>query len=168
MHLFGDAYQRGVAHGRLLSEDLLTFIQEDLPIFYKSEVDQIPLHTLPPWLSKAIKGVLKSAAPAAFNMALGWVWEQQQSFINASATKVLPEMQGIADGICYNSTAKACGDKAALLKTIHHVNMLPELIRMQCSMMGAWGAATPDSSTVDSSSSSVRDLNDCDCDGLFS
>mgnify|MGYP004054821373 CR=1 FL=1 len=38
---------------------------------------------------------------------------------------------------------KLCEDKAKMLRTMYNVNMLPELVQMQCSMMGAWGAATP-------------------------
>ena len=34
------------------------------------------------------------------------------------------------------------GDATNLINTIEQVNMLPELIRMQCSMMGAWGKST--------------------------
>ena len=31
----------------------------------------------------------------------------------------------------------------ALRARVMQINLLPELIQMQCSMMGAWGAATP-------------------------
>ena len=46
-----------------------------------------------------------------------------------------PQVAGIVDGVCFD---RAAGDKhcttagrAALLKTVQHVNMLPELIQMQ-------------------------------------
>ena len=49
------------------------------------------------------------------------------------------ETDGIVDGMC---SVKKC-DTEKYKKKIRHVNMLPELIRMQCSMMGAYGEATP-------------------------
>jgi len=57
--------------------------------------------------------------------------------------------QGIAQGVCSAAADvnRAC-DEAALLKQLHNLNLLPELIRMQCSMLGAWGDATPDGGVV--------------------
>ena len=52
MHLFGDASERGVAHGQLLSAEIAKFFTDDLAGFFKSEVDQIPLGFLPAWLAK--------------------------------------------------------------------------------------------------------------------
>merc|ERR1711968_239643 len=55
------------------------------------------------------------------------------------------EMEAIASGVCSklpdSDTCKNGGVKG-LVDTIEQVNMLPELIRMQCSMMGAWGKST--------------------------
>jgi len=62
----------------------------------------------------------------------------------------LDEINGIAQGVCkpaeasFSSLCQTDEKKAALLKSLQEVNMLPELIRMQCSMLGAWGKATPD------------------------
>lgn len=147
LHLWGNASERGFAQGRLLGDEILEFVNNDLDNFYKSEVDQIPLGLLPVWLQKAIKGLLKTAAPTAFNLALDWVYSQQKDFIGASAADVWQEAAGIASGVCFNRTTAEC-DVEKLTKTLHRVNMLPELIQMQCSMMGAWGAATPDGKLV--------------------
>ena len=149
MHLYGSAYERGFAHGQLLSNDLVQFVTTDLNSYYLQECDEIPVSKLPKWLAGAITKLCKDAAPTAFNLALGWVWDQQKDYINASKTNVVEEMTGIADGICtpkldQNATTPSlCSDKKKLLQVIYHVNMLPELVQMQCSMMGAWGDATP-------------------------
>ena len=145
VHLYGNASQRGYAQGQLLAEKILEFVNVGLPSFYKSEVDQIPLNFLPQWLQNAIKGLLKDAAPEAFKLALNYVLDQQRSFIEASKAGVFDEMRGIAEGVCFNRTD--C-DVDALEKNIQQVNMLPELIQMQCSMMGAWGDAVPGNSLV--------------------
>ena len=149
MHLYGDAYSRGVAHGQLLSDDLVQFMTTDLQSYFLQECGQIPTDKLPAWLGKAITKLCHEAAPTAFDLALGYVFDQQRQYINASKSNVMREMEGIADGICTpvgaNATIPAlCSDKKKLLQTVFNVNMLPELVQMQCSMMGAWGAATPD------------------------
>ena len=153
MHLYGDAYERGVAHGSLLSDELVQFMTTDLQSYFLQECDQIPVDKLPKWLAGAIVKLCQDAAPTAFDLALGWVWDQQVKYINASKTNVVEEMQGIAAGICkparINATVPSlCSNPKKLLKTIYNVNMLPELVQMQCSMMGAWGAATPDQKLV--------------------
>lgn len=152
MHVFGSARERGYAHGQLLSADIVDFVVNELDDYYRSEVTQIPVASLPQWLQKLVKSlepVLEKAAPTVFNAALRWVWSQQVKYINASQTRVLDEMAGIVDGVCApagsNKTVpKLCEDKAKMLRTMYNVNMLPELVQMQCSMMGAWGDATPD------------------------
>ena len=150
MHLYGNAYDRGVAHGQLLSDDLVKFMTTDLEAYFLQECGQIPVDKLPKWLGKAITKLCHDAAPTAFDLALGYVFDQQKKYINASKTNAMEEMQGIAAGICTpvgpNATIPSmCSDKKKLLQKVYNVNMLPELVQMQCSMMGAWGGATPDS-----------------------
>ena len=115
----------------------------------RSEAQQLPLGKLPLFLQKAIKALLAHEAPAAFDLALSWLYSRQEKYISGSKTAVIEEMAGIVDGawgsqLCNGTSLGHCVDKSKVLKTIHSVNMLPELIRMQCSMMGAWGPATPD------------------------
>eukprot|EP00947_MAST-08B_sp_MAST-8B-sp1_P001492 g1492.t1 len=153
LHVYGDARARGLAQGRLLSAEVLEFVETALPAFYKSEAAQIPLDKLPAWLAKAIKALAEAAAPKAFDLALGWVLSQQKDLIAASPAKVFDEIQGMAEGVCAaqreraastasSSSSSSC-DAASLAKTLEKVNMLPELLQMQCSMMGAWGKAVP-------------------------
>ena len=151
MHTFGTPAERGLAHGQLMSAEIAEFITHDLDQYYREQVDQIPLNTLPPALAAAIQKLMESAAPKAFNLALGYVWTVQQAEIAASKSGVVEEMEAIADGVCspHNATIPSlCNDRAKLVRTIKHVNMLPELVRMQCSMMGAWGNSTPTGTLV--------------------
>jgi len=151
LHVFGDAYARGYAHGVLLANELSYFLDEALPEFYRSEVEQIPLDSLPSWLRSLIESVvekpLEDIAPAVFETALGFVYDMQKKHIEASPTDVWTEADGIAEGLC---AAKGCeaSQLEAYKKKVRHVNMLPELIRMQCSMMGAFGKATGDGKLI--------------------
>lgn len=149
VHLFGNASERGTAYGQLLSEELLDFFNNKMPQFYSQEVDKIPLQLLPAWLQKMIKGLLKSAAPKAFELALEYVYSTQKQYNRGGRANVWDEADGIIEGACFVQKKKGASCDVAALKTkIRHVNMLPELIRMQCSMMGAWGSATPDTKLV--------------------
>jgi len=120
----------------------------------QEEVTQLQsqLHNLPKWLQKVITAALltplSKAAPAAFGLALGWLFKKQEIHITASPSKVMDEMRGMVDGVCNYTNHAICDDKAGFLSTVHQVNMLPELLKMQCSMMGAWGPATPDGKLV--------------------
>ena len=92
----------------------------------------------------------EKAAPAAFGLALSWLEKEQRTWNNASsADPVYDEVAGIAHGACSAATkaGRTC-DPAALAKKVRQLNVLPDLIRMQCSMLGAWAAATPGGSLV--------------------
>jgi len=148
LHLFGTATERGLAQGQLMADTIMTFVEKQLPDFYREEVDQIPLGGLPVWLQKLIQNALRDEAPAVFDAALAWVFSEQESFLNASASHILEEAEAMAHGVCAEQTVNSSCHQSSLAATIKHVNMLPELIRMQCSMMGAWGDATPSGSLV--------------------
>ena len=77
LHTFGDAKERGFAHGQLLSAEIAEFITEELDQYYREQVDQIPLGTLPPAIASVVQALMEKAAPAAFNVALGYVFEVQ-------------------------------------------------------------------------------------------
>jgi len=128
-------------------------------------VSQLDLSGLPAWLQEAIRKLLlpgvEAAAPAAFHLALDWLEREQLKYNNASAARLYEEMAGIAHGACAaaeevtaasgvrraGDSNGAC-DEAQLLRTIHRLNMLPDLIHMQCSMLGAWGDATANGKLV--------------------
>ena len=147
LHVFGSAYERGVAHGTLFAKEIQYLNNVAMPAFYVEEVDSLKdqLSKLPAFLRKLIEDLLlpplEKAAPAAFGLALTWLEKEQRQWNNVSAADpVYDEVAGIAHGAC---VATGCADEAALRARVMQINLLPELIQMQCSMMGAWGAATP-------------------------
>ena len=97
---------------------------------------------LPAWLQKELEHALESAAPGVFEKALQWVFSKQQKHLLASPAQPLVEINAIARGLC--SEAGGSCDVEAWTTKLQTLNMLPELIRMTCSMIGAWGSATED------------------------
>jgi len=144
LHVYGSATEMGRASGELLGPIAEDFLVNALPKFYASEIGSIDLPSLPAWLQKLIKGAGAAVAPAVFGEALGFVLSQEHAYIQASRAQPLAEIDGMAAGLCSSGAhgdPGAC-DTTALSATIARVNMLPELIRMTCTMMGAWGKAT--------------------------
>lgn len=91
-----------------------------------------------------MRPLLKTAAPTVFKLAFSWLYSMQKDLI---PSRYWEEAQGIANGICAMDTSGKC-DAAKWYTQISHLQMLPELIRMQCSMMGAWGPSTLDQKLV--------------------
>jgi len=141
--VFGTAFQRGYAHGLLLSDIILDFVNTKLPDFLKGQVDRLPLSKLPDWLQKIVKEQLEKNVWQAFNTVCEWVYSQESEYINASLINFTEEVTGLAQGVCFNRTKAAC-DPDSFSKELIALNMFPELIRMQCSMLSAWGDSTPD------------------------
>lgn len=145
VHVYGSPRERGLAHGRLLSDRLLRFTNVLLPEFYVQEFDGLADNNkLPAWLRSAIRSFAKEHAAQAFELALGWLQGVQHSYNNVSAAAIFEELEAIAQGACEvaAATGSAC-DARTLATTLRNMNVLPDLIRMQCSMLGAWGSATP-------------------------
>ena len=143
LHVFGSAQDMGRAQGELLGSFAYDFLTKAIPEFYRDEVSQIPLGSLPAWLQKLIIGAGKAAAPTVFGAALDYVLAREKKYVAASRPAPLDEMSGLAAGLCSSGQVAGCNAKA-LEKKIQQLNMLPELIKMTCSMLGAWGTATPD------------------------
>lgn len=136
VHLVGDEYNRGVAHGAMLAEDIFEFIKVKLPEFYASFVEDLDLSGLPEFLQIKIKKFgLK--VPGIMEEALSWVYKNEEQYMPQS---LIEEMNGIADGICMKLGEKC--DVSMWLEEIRRANMLPEFIRMACTAYGAWGKAS--------------------------
>lgn len=118
VHVYGTAYEMGLAQGQLLKDDL----QKAIPLIYEymeSQIDEY-LHTLPEDLRHLIeKYGIQAALDATYMMTKQY-----------TPSRFYEEIQGIADGsgVPYNQ--------------IRGMAMLPELIKAACSMFGAWGEAT--------------------------
>ena len=150
LHVYGNSYERGYAQGLLIADDVTRFAWDQIDDFVKGQVTGVEKHlqNLPKWLDHAImKYVLDPVgdlAVSAAHGALGWVFNTQRDYIEASPIKVLDEIKGMADAICSldkHAKTDKC-KKGAMEDRLRRVNMLPDLVQMQCSMMGAWGEAT--------------------------
>jgi len=146
VHVFGKPRERGRAHGSLLARRLLEFLYVDMPLFYESEVASLDLSGLPSWLVAAIEKIepsVEDRAAQIFDLALGWLEGVQRPFNTASASGVYDELDAIAEGMCaqIGTSTGPCANVTAVQRQLHLVNVLPDLIRMQCSMLGAWGDA---------------------------
>ena len=62
--------------------------------------------------------------------------------MQASRSQPLVEMRAIAEGTCASGMVPNC-NVDDFFNLIRLYNLLPELIKMTCSMFGAWGSATP-------------------------
>ena len=144
VHLHGTTRERGFAYGQLLAEDIVA-MSDAMDDFYRSEVTGIPWGKLglPAWLQHELETALEDAAPAVFEKVLGWVFTKQLPHLRESRVQPLVEIEGIAAGLC--STLNAPCNATRWEDKLQRLNMLPELIRMTCSMIGAWGSATADS-----------------------
>lgn len=137
LDLVGDASQRGVAQGELLARELIQLVDVALPRWYISMIKDLDLSVLPTWLAAILKVKAAELAPSAINKALGIIYNIQEPFLPA---RLITEMEGIAEGLC-NAVGPSCDLDSWKLK-VKQVNMLPELIRMTCTMFGAWGPAS--------------------------
>jgi hypothetical protein len=147
IHVRGTPAEMGRAQGELLGDMMVEFINDKLPQFFRDEIGQIPLGGLPPALQKLITTAGEDIAPAVFEAALAFVYDTQQPFFTKQRWQPDSEIGAIADGICARGGAKSC-DASSLKTKISHVNMLPELIKMSCTMFGAWGNTTTDGKLV--------------------
>mmetsp|Transcript_5090 Transcript_5090/g.6452 ORF Transcript_5090/g.6452 Transcript_5090/m.6452 type:complete len:480 (+) Transcript_5090:59-1498(+) len=140
--LIGDATQRGFSQGELFVNEITELVDVALPDFFLSMVDGLDLSKLPDWLADAIHEALDQVVVPAFYKAMEAVWEREEQYV---PPRLKTEMSAIAQGLC---AAKAkqnidC-DVDEWTAYIQQVNMLPELIKMTCTMFGSWGASRPD------------------------
>ncbi len=115
--------------------------------FFIQEVMSIDLSMFPEPLQKIlsviqVRGAI--AAPAAFRAALAWVWETQKPY---APEYILDEFKGMGDGMCASLRTPGC-NSTAWTQSISELNMLPELLRMKCTLYGAWGKATPNKELI--------------------
>ena len=100
----------------------------------------------PPTVQILLNGLIKLgaiAAPRVFKLAMNFVWEKEVGF---TPQALIDEMDGIAEGMC--STLGSNCNVDEWKKTIHELNMLPELIRMACTAYGAWGQSTAEAHVI--------------------
>mmetsp|Transcript_42422 Transcript_42422/g.92310 ORF Transcript_42422/g.92310 Transcript_42422/m.92310 type:complete len:460 (+) Transcript_42422:25-1404(+) len=141
LDLVGTTKERGFAYGAMMAKEIVRFIDVALNKYYMDMVLDIDLSGFPEPLQKIlhviqVKGAL--AAPEAFNKAMQWVYEQEEQYM---PEYLLEEMDAIGAGVCH--TLGGSCNTTEMAATVRRLNMLPELIRMACTMFGAWGPASP-------------------------
>lgn len=117
-HVYGSAYQMGFAMGQLLKDDLETFLPDVMTYFSGQTESELP-PILPAWLRKMI-------AEKGTPFALDFTYTLTKPY---TPQHFEDEIQGMADGSGMD------------IKLIRRLNMIPELIKAHCSMIGAWGPA---------------------------
>lgn len=117
-HLYGTYYNMGLAHGQLFKD----IIPIGLNRFYDWVEGQIEQSL--PWLPAVLAGLV---ADFGVPVALEWTWNNTQPFTHQ---RYVDEMNGIADGANIPRL------------DIYRINMIAELIKAQCSVIGANGPAT--------------------------
>jgi len=122
IHLYGNSYDMGYAHGKLLKAD----IQKVIPEFYQYFEQQADkyIHLLPENMRLLL---VKFGAHAVLDATYVLTRKYISKYF-------LDELHGIADG------------SGVSYQELLRVHMFPELIKAHCSMYGAWGPATFNSS----------------------
>ncbi len=94
-----------------------------------------------------MRSLLEKDATGAVYKALDYVLKHEHAHLAASPSQPLVESAAMAQGVCESGAVPSC-NATALTQLIITTGLVPELIRMACSMFGAWGAATPTGSLV--------------------
>jgi isopenicillin-N N-acyltransferase like protein len=143
VHLWGSPYEMGYAHGTLMRETAIKFINS-VWTYMESQVEGAingTVHIFRPWF-------LELVANVGLDAALDLTFDATDPF---TGQYFLDEMRGMADatGLDY--------------KRIRRIHMIGELTKGACSMYGAWGAALKN---TNSQLMQLRAL-DWDVDGPF-
>ena len=124
LHLYGTPYEQGRAHGALLPARVRAMVNATWA-YFKAQVEA-QLGGLPAWLADLVAEVGLEAALDAFVDVTR----------NYTSPGIYEEMRGLADGA------------GVPLATVERIHMIGELTRGDCSLVGAWGAATAGGSVL--------------------
>ena len=119
LHLWGTPYQRGVAQGQLLSDDVKSITGMIIPYIEQLIKSKVP--SIPTWI---IDLLIKYGGPVL--LQLSWSWT-----LPFTPTEFIDEIQGIADGAGVD------------VKLVQNLNQFPELTKAACTIVGATGPSTP-------------------------
>ena len=137
LDLVGTVKERGEAHGALLAADIDEFLNVKLNQYFKDELLNLDISSLPEALQAIVEPILEKGAeyaPDAFWAAMSWVWHKEEKYV---PTEMIEEMEAVAFGVCTQiskdlKAVEFSSCREEYTRKIKHVNMLPELIRMAC------------------------------------
>ncbi|CAF1585336.1 unnamed protein product [Rotaria magnacalcarata] len=125
VHVYGGTpYDMGYAFGKLMSEDLQQLVPEYFA-YLENKIEDL-IKQVPPFIAKWLAELgLRGALDLNYDITRQYTppWYDE-------------ELQGLAagSGISY--------------KDIRRLNLIPELIKAACSVLGAWGESTASSTTL--------------------
>lgn len=119
VHVYGTPYDMGYAYGQMLRTEMKTMF----PLAYDYLAQKLN-STLPAWIPAVIRNLIINDGP---EVALDFTFNATKPFTPAHHYETL---QGMADGSGLD------------FMYVARISMIPELIKAQCSMLGAWGPAT--------------------------
>lgn len=118
VHVWGSAHDMGYATGQMLADDLKTFLPLVMNYFEAQAGEAFPKNT-PKWILDIIE---KYGVPFALDMT----YQMTKAF---TPQHFDDEISGMSQG------------SGISIDMIRRLNMIPELIKASCSMVGAWGPA---------------------------
>lgn len=145
--LVGNAAERGYAHGYLLANEIFHFFK-DLDVLYAQMIMSIDISRFPEnvqTILNALKAKGAANAPQFFNTAYKYIYESESKYF---PQYLVDEMNGIGEGICAFLGNECQGDHDVehWKNQVKYFNMFPELIKMTCTAIGAWGKAVKNQS----------------------
>lgn len=120
LHVYGTDYEMGYAYGSLLKNEITTLI----PLVWQYMYDQMNSSFI--WIAEPYRDLVMQYG---LEFALDLTWSSTQMY-TPTATLWASMVQGIADGVGID------------MKEIARLCMIPEFIKAQCSIVGAWNNAT--------------------------
>ena len=138
LHVYGDAYQVGLAQGQVLKDEIRQFISKTWTYLINMAVAGMD--------DKFSPTVLAMIVNMGFDRALDWTARVTAPF---TPQAYFDEMRGLADG------------SGVDYDMIMRINLFAELTKASCSFFGAWGQAS-----TSGKSFQLRAL-DYDTDGPF-
>eukprot|EP01127_Copromyxa_protea_P004456 TRINITY_DN14317_c0_g1_i1.p1 TRINITY_DN14317_c0_g1~~TRINITY_DN14317_c0_g1_i1.p1 ORF type:complete len:423 (-),score=87.84 TRINITY_DN14317_c0_g1_i1:40-1308(-) len=125
VHMWGTPYEMGFAHGQLVSKEAQKLYSQ-VTDYMQSQVEQF-LHMLPEFLQELI-------ARYGVEGALEMTYLLTKKY---TPPRFFEELKGFADGSGIDYMA------------VVRMHMFPEVIKAQCSMVGAWGPANANNNNGD-------------------
>jgi len=121
VHVWGSAYEMGFAHGSLLTAQIQQFLPAVLEHFIEEAEAEVDKYINDQWAYYVSKYGLEAALDLTYELTREYTPQYFYDELNGIAA---------ATNVSYN-----------MLLQLH---MMPELLKAQCSIFGAWNTATPD------------------------